>query len=75
MATSSRGSLPAGESSNRAPDRGASYVSPARMLRCERGDSWRVDGVTFTFLHPAAAAAALEADRNANSCVLRVAGR
>ncbi|MCZ8406678.1 DNA internalization-related competence protein ComEC/Rec2 [Achromobacter dolens] len=74
-ATSSRGSLPAGESSNRAPDRGASYVSPARMLRCERGDSWRVDGVTFTFLHPAAAAAALGADRNANSCVLRVAGR
>lgn len=54
---------------------GASDAAPARMLRCERGDSWRVDGVTFTFLHPAPGAVVRGGDRNANSCVLRVEGR
>lgn len=57
------------------PDAGTAYVPPARMLRCERGDSWRVDGVTFTFLHPAPGAVVRGGDRNANSCVLRVEGR
>nr|WP_180189064.1 DNA internalization-related competence protein ComEC/Rec2 [Achromobacter insuavis] len=51
------------------------YVPPARMLRCERGDSWRVDGVSFTFLHPAPGAEVRGGDRNANSCVLRIEGR
>nr|WP_253827177.1 DNA internalization-related competence protein ComEC/Rec2 [Achromobacter ruhlandii] len=49
-------------------------VPPALMLRCERGDGWRIDGVTFTFLHPAAGAADPGGDRNASSCVLRVEG-
>lgn len=53
---------------------GASYVPPVQMLRCERGLSWRVDGVAFAFLHPAPGARARGGDRNANSCVLRVAG-
>ncbi|CAB3704203.1 ComE operon protein 3 [Achromobacter insuavis] len=57
------------------PDAGTAYVPPARMLRCERGDSWRVDGVTFTFLHPAPGAEVRGGDRNANSCVLRIEGR
>ncbi|WP_082380593.1 DNA internalization-related competence protein ComEC/Rec2 [Achromobacter sp. 2789STDY5608615] len=60
---------------DRAPDAGTVYVPPARMLRCERGDSWRVDGVTFTFLHPAPGAEVRGGDRNANSCVLRIEGR
>lgn len=53
---------------------GADGRTPARMLRCERGDSWQADGVTFTFLHPAAGAPVAGGDRNANSCVLRVGG-
>lgn len=53
---------------------GAEGRAPARMLRCERGDSWQADGVTFTFLHPAAGTPVAGGDRNANSCVLRVEG-
>lgn len=53
---------------------GADGRTPARMRRCERGDSWQADGVTFTFLHPAAGAPVASGDRNANSCVLRVGG-
>ncbi|WP_241118424.1 DNA internalization-related competence protein ComEC/Rec2 [Achromobacter xylosoxidans] len=53
---------------------GADGRTPVRMLRCERGDSWQADGVTFTFLHPAAGAPVAGGDRNANSCVLRVGG-
>lgn len=53
---------------------GADGRTPARMRRCERGGSWLADGVTFTFLHPAAGAPASGGDRNANSCVLRVEG-
>ena len=53
---------------------GAGGGAPARMLRCERGDSWQADGVTFTFLHPAAGTPVAGGDRNANSCVLRVGG-
>lgn len=71
----SRGSPAASAKTNAAPEVGASDAAPARMLRCERGDSWRVDGVTFTFLHPAPGAVVRGGDRNANSCVLRVEGR
>lgn len=71
----SRASPAASAKPNGAPEGGASDVPPARMLRCERGDSWRVDGVTFTFLHPAPGAVVRGGDRNANSCVLRVEGR
>lgn len=71
----SRASPAAGAQSNGASGGGASDAAPARMLRCERGDSWRVDGVTFTFLHPAPGAVVRGGDRNANSCVLRVEGR
>ena len=44
------------------------------MLRCQRGDAWEVDGVTFTFLHPVGGGSGAAADRNADSCVLRVEG-
>ncbi|WP_238891046.1 DNA internalization-related competence protein ComEC/Rec2 [Achromobacter insuavis] len=71
----SRSGPAAGAQSNGASGSGASDAAPARMLRCERGDSWRVDGVTFTFLHPAPGAVVRGGDRNANSCVLRVEGR
>ncbi|WP_420534856.1 DNA internalization-related competence protein ComEC/Rec2 [Achromobacter xylosoxidans] len=71
----SRSGPAAGAQSNGASGGGASDAAPARMLRCERGDSWRVDGVTFTFLHPAPGAVVRGGDRNANSCVLRVEGR
>ncbi|WP_420094510.1 DNA internalization-related competence protein ComEC/Rec2 [Achromobacter deleyi] len=73
--TESRASPAAAAQPNGASGDGASDAAPARMLRCERGDSWRVDGVTFTFLHPAPGAVVRGGDRNANSCVLRVEGR
>ncbi len=45
----------------------------ARARRCVAGDQWTWDGVTFTFLHPAASAYA-DATRKSNdlSCVLRI---
>lgn len=52
----------------------AQSVLPQEMLRCQRGDAWEVDGVTFTFLHPAGGGSGVAADRNADSCVLRVEG-
>jgi competence protein ComEC len=49
---------------------------PGANRRCARGLSWRQDGVSFEFLHPASVAEAARAkDRNADSCVLRVQGR
>ncbi|WP_454674515.1 DNA internalization-related competence protein ComEC/Rec2 [Achromobacter pestifer] len=53
---------------------GAPPVLPDEMRRCQRGDSWEVDGVAFTFLHPARGGSGAAEDRNADSCVLRVAG-
>lgn len=47
---------------------------PQEMLRCQTDDAWDVDGVTFTFLHPAGGGSGAVADRNADSCVLRVEG-
>ena len=55
-----------------APD--APSTLPDRMLRCRRDDSWEVDGVRFTFLHPAKGGSGAPADKNADSCVLRVQG-
>lgn len=58
------------------PDVGnAQPVLPGVMARCERGLRWEVDGVVFTFLHPEPSTRSAKADdRNADSCVLRVAG-
>lgn len=47
---------------------------PSDMLRCQRDNAWEVDGVRFTFLHPADGGSAAPEDRNADSCVLRVQG-
>ncbi|MNT23588.1 ComEC family competence protein [compost metagenome] len=44
------------------------------MLRCRRDDTWEADGVRFTFLHPAKGGGRAPADKNADSCVLRVQG-
>ena len=55
-----------------APD--APSTLPDRMSRCRRDDSWEVDGVRFTFLHPAKGGSGAPADKNADSCVLRVQG-
>ncbi|MGE8620237.1 MAG: DNA internalization-related competence protein ComEC/Rec2, partial [Achromobacter spanius] len=55
-----------------APD--AQSTLPDRMLRCRRDDSWEVDGVRFTFMHPANGGSGAPADKNADSCVLRVQG-
>ncbi len=44
-------------------------LAPARR-RCRSGDAWQWDGVRFEFLHPGAAAR--EARRNNQSCVLRI---
>ena len=44
-------------------------LAPARR-RCRSGDAWQWDGVRFEFLHPPAAAR--EARRNNQSCVLRI---
>lgn len=52
----------------------ATPALPQEMLRCQRDDAWEVDGVTFTFLHPAGGGSGAVADRNADSCVLRVEG-
>ena len=58
------------------PDAGnAQPALPESMARCERGVQWEVDGVQFTFLHPAAdRRSAQPDDRNADSCVLHVEG-
>lgn len=57
------------------PDAGnAEPVLPNRMERCGRGAAWEVDGVEFTFLHPAPGKRQQVKDRNADSCVLRVQG-
>lgn len=53
---------------------GASYVPPGQALGCARGVNWEADGVTFTFLHPAAGTSGRVEDRNADSCVLRIEG-
>lgn len=53
---------------------GTQATLPDRMLRCRRDDAWEVDGVRFTFLHPADGGSGAPADRNADSCVLRVQG-
>ncbi|WP_419191471.1 DNA internalization-related competence protein ComEC/Rec2 [Achromobacter spanius] len=53
---------------------GALPTLPDRMLRCRRDDAWEVDGVRFTFLHPANGGSGAPADKNADSCVLRVQG-
>ncbi|VFR29493.1 DNA internalization-related competence protein ComEC/Rec2 [plant metagenome] len=49
---------------------------PARMSACEAGVSWVQDGVRFDFLHPPPGDDSARAlmDRNAASCVLRLAG-
>ena len=44
-------------------------LAPARR-RCRAGERWQWDGVRFEFLHPPAAAR--EARRNNQSCVLRI---
>nr|WP_267880227.1 DNA internalization-related competence protein ComEC/Rec2 [Achromobacter marplatensis] len=56
------------------PDAAAQPALPQERLRCQRDDAWEVDGVTFTFLHPAGGGSGAVADRNADSCVLRVEG-
>lgn len=57
------------------PDSGPAEAAPPRdMQRCRRGEGWEVDGVRFTFLHPARESRGVAADRNADSCVLRVEG-
>ncbi|ARP94555.1 DNA internalization-related competence protein ComEC/Rec2 [Bordetella genomosp. 13] len=55
---------------------------PHDMQACEAGMEWKVDEVTFRFVHPPAAggrggvrAAARASDDNARSCVLLVQGR
>ncbi|AEC19375.1 ComEC/Rec2 [Pusillimonas sp. T7-7] len=54
---------------------------PPAMSLCAYGINWHVDGVTFEFLWPLAAAGAQAAEstktkaRNAQACVLRVRGR
>lgn len=53
---------------------GALYAPPAQALGCARGGGWDADGVTFTFLHPAAGTSGRVEDRNADSCVLRIEG-
>jgi len=53
---------------------GTQPTLPKRMLRCRRGDGWEVDGVRFTFLHPANGGSGAPTDKNADSCVLRVQG-
>lgn len=53
---------------------GGPATLPARMLRCRRDDTWEADGVRFTFLHPAKGGGRAPADKNADSCVLRVQG-
>ncbi|SSW62694.1 DNA internalization-related competence protein ComEC/Rec2 [Achromobacter agilis] len=52
----------------------ASPAPPRDMQRCRRGRQWEVDGVMFTFLHPARDGSGAVEDRNADSCVLRVQG-
>lgn len=53
----------------------AQPVLPEAMARCERGVQWEADGVMFTFLHPAPSSRSAKSDdRNADSCVLHVAG-
>lgn len=47
---------------------------PGEVLGCARDVRWEVDGVTFTFLHPAGGTSGRVEDRNADSCVLRVEG-
>ena len=49
-------------------------VPPRDAQRCRRGARWEADGVTFTFLHPSGEGGGAPADRNADSCVLRVEG-
>ena len=52
----------------------ATRTLPQRMARCRRGDGWEVDGVQFTFLHPADGGSGVPSDKNADSCVLHVQG-
>jgi competence protein ComEC len=68
----------------------ASFDLSARLqrpgLRCAAGDSWQWDGVTFTFLHPQESSTTLlesptqktrklKLSTNAQSCVLKIAGK
>ncbi|MEI2415070.1 DNA internalization-related competence protein ComEC/Rec2 [Orrella sp. JC864] len=49
---------------------------PPVQRECLAGMSWTVDGVVFSYLHPAEPAAQRrDPDRNAQSCVLHVQGR
>ncbi|WP_434648421.1 DNA internalization-related competence protein ComEC/Rec2 [Achromobacter piechaudii] len=52
----------------------ATPTLPQRLARCRRGDGWEVDGVRFTFLHPADGGSGAPSDKNADSCVLHVQG-
>ena len=58
------------------PDAGNAQPDlPEAMARCEREAQWEADGVVFTFLHPGPSGrSAKPDDRNADSCVLHVAG-
>lgn len=56
------------------PGLGMALRVPDAMLRCRRDEHWHVDGVRFTFLHPADGGSVEPTDRNADSCVLRVQG-
>lgn len=68
------GSTGASNASGASGASGSTATLPDELRRCVRDDAWEVDGVRFTFLHPASARSDAPEDRNADSCVLRVQG-
>ena len=55
---------------------GDAPVLPGPVQDCVAGHSWTADEVVFTYLHPDEPSATRKSrDRNAESCVLRIAGR
>lgn len=47
---------------------------PLAQNSCERGHTWEVDGVRFTFVWPSPLIESVNVDKNAHSCVLEIRG-